>query len=52
LRRSRGFLALRARASDGAAQGTFLVGSGANGIAFDGANIWVANYFSDSVSKL
>lgn len=31
---------------------SFAVGTGPRGIAFDGANIWVANYGSDSVSKL
>jgi hypothetical protein len=30
------------RASDGKTQGTFPAGSGANSIAFDGANIWIA----------
>ena len=27
-------------------------GNGPQGIAFDGANIWVANFASDNVSKL
>jgi DNA-binding beta-propeller fold protein YncE len=39
------------RASDGAALGTFPVESGPDGIAFDGANIWVANAGSNTVSK-
>ena len=40
------------RASDGANLGTFAVGSFPLGVAFDGANIWVANNGSDTVSKL
>jgi DNA-binding beta-propeller fold protein YncE len=28
------------------------VGSGPNGVAFDGANIWVANYDGNNVTKL
>jgi DNA-binding beta-propeller fold protein YncE len=39
------------RASDGANLGTFPVGAVPTGVAFDGANIWVANYGSDTVSK-
>ena len=31
---------------------TFAVGDAPYGIAFDGANIWVANYGSDNVTKL
>jgi YVTN family beta-propeller protein len=31
---------------------TFAVGSSPHGVAFDGANIWVANYGSDNVTKL
>jgi hypothetical protein len=31
------------RASDGTTLGTFAAGINPNGIAFDGANIWVAN---------
>src|SRR5271165_1916283 len=31
---------------------TFSVGSGPQGVAFDGANIWVANSGSDNVTKL
>ena len=30
----------------------FKVGSGPGGVAFDGANIWVANEYSNSVTKL
>ena len=30
----------------------FIVGSAPSGIAFDGANIWVTNYWSNSVTKL
>ena len=40
------------RASDGANLGTFPVGDEPNGVAFDGANIWVANFGSDNVTKL
>jgi hypothetical protein len=32
--------------------GTFAVGAGPEGVAFDGANIWVTNTFSNTVSKL
>jgi DNA-binding beta-propeller fold protein YncE len=39
------------RASDGVVLGTFAVGSSPGDVAFDGANIWVANYLSNSVSK-
>jgi len=40
------------RASDGQVLGTFAVGLEPGGVAFDGANIWVANLFSNFVSKL
>ena len=40
------------RASDGNLQDTFNVGYFPRGVAFDGANIWVANYGSDTVTKL
>jgi hypothetical protein len=40
------------RASDGNTVGTFAVGSGPYAGAFDGANVWVANNASDTVSKL
>jgi DNA-binding beta-propeller fold protein YncE len=33
-------------------QGTFNVGDFPYGVAFDGANIWVANSGSDTVTKL
>jgi hypothetical protein len=39
------------RASDGALLGTFAVGTNPSALAFDGANIWVAN-FGNTVSKL
>ena len=39
------------RASDGAVLATFAVGSGAYSIAFDGANVWVANSDTNTVSK-
>jgi len=32
--------------------GTFTVGTGPTGIAFDGENIWVANYGSNNVTEL
>ena len=31
---------------------SFAVGAAPNGVAFDGANIWVANFSSNTVSKL
>src|SRR4029077_9623273 len=40
------------RASDGKLLGTFAVGSDPLGIAFDGANIWVATRDDSTVSKL
>ncbi|MCP4768346.1 MAG: hypothetical protein GY875_19025 [Gammaproteobacteria bacterium] len=40
------------RASDGALLDTFIIGSFPMGVAFDGANIWVASYFDNTVSKL
>ena len=40
------------RASDGAALGTFLVGSSPDAVAFDGTSIWVANADSHDVTKL
>jgi DNA-binding beta-propeller fold protein YncE len=39
------------QASDGAYLGTFAVGSGPQGITFDGVKIWVANSGSGTVSK-
>jgi len=33
-------------------QGTFNVGDGPEDVAFDGANIWVTNYLSGTLSKL
>ena len=44
--------ATKLRASDGDLQGTFNVGNGPIGVAFDGANIWVANEYSSTVSRL
>src|SRR5262245_65141690 len=32
--------------------GAFAVGKGPEGVAFDGANVWVTNQFSNSVTKL
>ena len=40
------------RASSVTILGTFTVGNLPAGVAFDGANIWVANQFSNTVSKL
>jgi len=40
------------RASDGVVQGSFAVGSYPNGVAFDGANIWVSNGNNGTVTKL
>ena len=41
------------KASSGAKVGTFAVGSNPDGgVAFDGANIWVTNHVSNTVSKL
>jgi DNA-binding beta-propeller fold protein YncE len=39
------------RVSDGANLGTFPVGNNPQGVAFDGANMWVANGGSNTVSK-
>jgi len=39
------------RASDGANVGTFPVGSGPYGVAFDGANIWVTNNTPGTVTR-
>ena len=40
------------RAVDGVVQGTFNVGSIPNGVAFNGANIWVTNVGDNTVTKL
>ena len=37
---------------DGSLVGTFPVGNGPVGVAFDGTHIWVPNRFSDDVTKL
>ena len=37
---------------DGTLLGSFPAGDAPEGIAFDGAHIWVANFSSKSVSKL
>jgi hypothetical protein len=40
-------------ASTGATVGTYSVGTGpGDGVAFDGANIWVVNYGSTTVTAL
>jgi hypothetical protein len=36
----------------GAVLGTFAAGPGPNGIAYDGANIWVTDFNSTTVTKL
>ena len=38
--------------STGAIAGTYAVGDGPGGLAFDGTNIWVANRHSNNVTKL
>ena len=38
--------------TNGTVLGTFAVGTNPSGIAFDGANLWVANEGSDTVTKL
>ena len=40
------------RASDGFNLGTIDAGQGVLGLAFDGANVWVANEYDYTVSKL
>jgi hypothetical protein len=40
------------RASDGAMLGAFDAGNSPIGIAFDGENIWMANFYKSSVTKL
>lgn len=40
------------RAVDGALQGTFPAGIGPFGIAFDGSNVWIANFNINTVTKL
>jgi DNA-binding beta-propeller fold protein YncE len=40
------------RASDGKVLGTFSVGNGPLGVAFDGADIWVANEGGHTVTEL
>ncbi len=42
----------KVRPSDGAILGTYQVGMSPQGLAFDGANIWVANVNSANVTKL
>jgi hypothetical protein len=43
---------MKFRASDGVNLGTFLVGSDAFTLAFDGANIWVSDRAENRVVKL
>jgi YVTN family beta-propeller protein len=40
------------RARNGATLATIPVGNGPQNVAFDGANVWVSNSVSDTVSKL
>ena len=40
------------KASDGTALGTFTVGTNPIAVAYDGANVWVANINSKNVTKL
>ena len=42
----------KVRASDGIILGTYTVGNSPNSIAFDGANIWVTNDGSATVTKI
>jgi DNA-binding beta-propeller fold protein YncE len=43
---------MEVRFDDGKVLGTFGVGMSPGGVAFDGANIWVTNISSNTVSKL
>jgi hypothetical protein len=43
---------VKLRVIDGALQGTFVTGNQPDGVAFDGANIWVATFGSNTVSKM
>lgn len=49
---SRGGTVSRIRQGDNSLAGTFPVGDGPFGVAFDGATIWVSNYFSQNVMRL
>jgi hypothetical protein len=40
------------RPSDGASQGSFPVGNQSQGVAFDGANVWITSYNDSTVTKL
>jgi hypothetical protein len=42
---------LQISASDGANLGTFASRSGPAAVAYDGANVWVANHWNTSVTK-
>lgn len=39
------------RVRDGVVLGTFAVGTAPEGVAFDGTNIWVANFSSKNVNQ-
>jgi hypothetical protein len=39
------------RAADGALEGTYDTGQVPNAVCFDGANVWVANQASNTLSK-
>jgi DNA-binding beta-propeller fold protein YncE len=43
---------VKVRTSDGAILGTFAVGTNPIAVAYDGANVWVANINSNNVTKL
>jgi YVTN family beta-propeller protein len=49
---SRGGTVSRIRQGDNVLAGTFPVGDGPFGLAFDGATVWVSNYFSQNVTRL
>jgi YVTN family beta-propeller protein len=48
---NRGGTVARIRQGDNTVAGTFPAGDGPFGIAFDGATIWVTNYFSQNVTR-
>jgi hypothetical protein len=47
-----GDCAMKVRPDDGLVLGAYAVGPHPLGMAFDGANVWVANYFGNTVTKL
>ncbi len=40
------------KASDGTLADTYPVSSAADGITYDGTNMWVTNYWTNNVSKI